>query len=68
MADSELAHVCTPSGLIQRIRPTMSTIKPTTPENQAVALLDNPGVALAVCLLGRILISVISLISGSQPK
>jgi len=46
----------------------MSTIKPTARDNQAVALLDNPGVALAVCLLGRILISVISLISGSQPK
>jgi hypothetical protein len=46
----------------------MSTIKPTTRDNQAVALLDNPGVALVVCLLGRIIISVIPLISGSQPK
>jgi hypothetical protein len=42
----------------------MSTIEPTTRDNQAMALLDNPGVALAVCLLGRILIGVISLISG----
>ena len=43
----------------------------TDPEaivRHTMALLDNPGVALAVCLLGRILISVISLISGSQPK
>jgi putative oxidoreductase len=42
----------------------MSTIKPATRDNQTVALLDNPGVASAVCLLGRILISVIFLISG----
>jgi hypothetical protein len=46
----------------------MSTIKPATRDDQAMVLLDNPGVALAVCLLGWILISVISLISGSQPK
>jgi len=42
----------------------MSTIKPTTRDNQTVALLDNPGIASAVCLLGRILISIIFLISG----
>jgi len=42
----------------------MSTIEPTTRDNQAVALLDNPGIASAVCLLGRILISIIFLISG----
>jgi hypothetical protein len=40
----------------------MSAIKPTARDNQAVALLDHPGVALAVCLLGGILISVTSLI------
>jgi putative oxidoreductase len=43
---------------------TMSTVRPTTRDNQTVALLDNPGVASVVCLLGRILISVIFLISG----
>ena len=42
----------------------MSTIKPTTRDSQTVALLDNPGIGSAVCLLGRILISIIFLISG----
>jgi putative oxidoreductase len=42
----------------------MSTFKPTTRDNQTVALLDNPGIASAVCLLGGILISIIFLISG----
>jgi uncharacterized membrane protein YphA (DoxX/SURF4 family) len=42
----------------------MPTIKPTTRDNQTVALLDNPGVASAVCVLGRILISVLFLVSG----
>jgi hypothetical protein len=42
----------------------MSTVSLTTRDNPTVALLDNPGVASAVCLLGRILISVIFLISG----
>jgi putative oxidoreductase len=50
--------------LLTQGRFTMSTIRPTTRDNQTVALLDNPGVASAVCLLGRILISVIFLISG----
>ncbi len=42
----------------------MSTFKATARDNQTVALLDNPGIASAVCLLGRILISIIFLISG----
>jgi putative oxidoreductase len=42
----------------------MSTIKPTTRDSQTVPLLDNPGIASAVCLLGRILICIIFLISG----
>jgi putative oxidoreductase len=43
---------------------TMPTIKPTTRDNQTVALLDNPGVVSAACVLGRILISVLFLVSG----
>src|SRR6266404_1004019 len=43
---------------------TMSTFKATARDNQTVELLDNPGIASAVCLLGRILISIIFLISG----
>src|SRR3979490_3636103 len=50
--------------LLTQGRFTMSTIKPTARDNQTVALLDNPGIASAVCLLGRILISIIFLISG----
>lgn len=42
----------------------MPTIKPTTRDNQTVALLDNPGVVSAACVLGRILISVLFLVSG----
>jgi hypothetical protein len=47
---------------------TMSTFKPTTRDNQTAALLDNPGIASAVCLLGRILISIVFLISGVTPQ
>ena len=52
--------------LLTQGRFTMSTVRPTTRDNPTVALLDNPGVASAVCLLGRILISVIFLISGTS--
>jgi putative oxidoreductase len=42
----------------------MSTIKPITRDNQTAAWLDNSGIASAVCLLGRILFSIIFFISG----
>jgi hypothetical protein len=46
----------------------MSAIRPTGRDIQAVALLDHPGVAFSGLLAGETLISVTSLISGSQPK
>lgn len=45
---------------------TMSNVKPARRDNQDGVLLDHRSIASAVCLLGRILISVIFLISGTS--